>query len=392
MQEQVAVLSKKKFTKYLDGDSSLLIDLVRVVACEMVVVCHVFNIYDNHFHKVFDNSNIFYEINIFLGVVGVILFFIVSGIVISNSLLRNLDSNKDYSFVNFFVDRFSRIYAGLVPCLFFVVICDIVLSAINPGYFTNMDIFVLNATTVLGSLFMIQNMFPLNITTPAYAGTLWTLNIEWWLYLTFGWIVVNMKKGIKSGMLSLIPFIIPLLVFVYIPAETLLVGSAENLVIVWCIGVAATLLYVYFDRSRWDNRLDYAMYFAAILVVGRLAYIYYSNSSYFDLTLEILLSICIILLMLKYKGQNRFDNIKFKSIIKFMGRYSFTLYLVHFVIENTIFGLYLSLELNFSLVILFAFSIILSNIIAIMIAYPTEMQYKKLSRFLNSKINGTIIR
>jgi len=392
MQEQVAVLSKKTLMRYLDGDSSILIDLIRVVACEMVVVSHVFDTYTKYFHRATNNTNTFYELDVFLGFVGVIMFFIVSGIVISNSLLKNLDSNKNYGFINFFADRFSRIYAGLVPCLFFIAICDLALSVINPAYYTSMDTFSLSIATILGSLFMVQNMFPLHITTPPYAGVLWTLNIEWWLYLTFGWVAVNMKKGLRSGVLPLVLFTAPLLLFVYLPAEVLLIDSAENLVIVWYIGVAATILYLYFDRSKWDYRLNYAICAAAVLLAGRIAYIYYSNSSYLDLTLEFLLAICIILLMLKYKGRNRFDHTNLKSVIKFMGKYSFTLYLVHLVIENTVFALYLAWGLKFPMALLFVFSIVLSNLIAIAIAYPTEMQYRKLSRFLNGKVNAAMGR
>ena len=68
-----------------------------------------------------------------------------------------------------------------------------------------------------------------------------------------------------------------------------------------------------------------------------------------------------------------------------MGKYAFTLYLTHFVIENLIFSYYVTNGFTIPVVYVFAISIIISNFIAILIAYPTEMQYKKLSGYLTRK-------
>jgi peptidoglycan/LPS O-acetylase OafA/YrhL len=70
-----------------------------------------------------------------------------------------------------------------------------------------------------------------------------------------------------------------------------------------------------------------------------------------------------------------------------MGSYSFTLYLTHFIIENLVFATYLAQGWNYPLFFVFGFSIILSNFIAIIIAYPTEMRYKKVANFLKKKVN-----
>ncbi len=379
MQNQVVESVKRQDSQYLSNDSSFLIDILRVIACEMVVICHVAYIYDQYFSLTKNNTNPLYELDIFLGDLGVIIFFIVSGIVISNSLFRKLDLNKSYGFMNYFIDRFSRIYTGLIPCLIFIFICDLAMLAINSGYFYQFNTGGISITAFVGNLFMLQNLKLTGINVPAFGGQLWTLNIEWWLYLLFGWIVVNLKKGAKWGLF----FLIPLLLFAYYPLTLFITDASENLVLVWFMGVTATLVYLFSDIISWNKRLNYAIIALGVLIIGRIGSIYYFNGQFFDLTLEVLLVLVLILLMAKYKNSDRFGTSKFKKAVKFMGKYAFTLYLTHFVIENLIFSIYLTLGMKYSLIAVFGFAIILSNIIAILVAYYTEMRYRAVAKFFN---------
>jgi len=376
---------------YLKGDSSLLIDFIRVIACEMVVVCHVFLIYNIYFDMPVNNTNIFYILDVTLGNTGVVLFFIVSGIVISHSLFKKAAVDSSYGFMNYFIDRFSRIYTGLIPFLIFLFFCNIILLGMDPDYFHKIDLGLgTEAITYFGNLLMLQNFVFPDIKTPAYGGILWTLNIEWWLYLLFGWISINLIRGKKFDLY----FLVPLLLFAYFPLLKLLLDSSrDTLIVVWFMGVAATLLYVN-TKIKWDRRFNYAIFALAFLVIARIGMIIRHSGTIFDLTLETLLVFLVVLLMLKYKGMNRFENTRVKGIIKFMSKYSFTLYLVHFVIENLIFCLYLTSGLNFPLILVFAFAIIMSNIAAIIIAYPTEMRYKHIAKYLNglrTRITGARI-
>jgi len=391
---------------YLSGDSSLIIDIIRVIACEMVVISHTFDISIVYFHIIANISVPFITvINDFFGHVGVILFFIVSGIVISNSLLKNIDINETYDFKNYFIDRFSRIYTGLVPCLIFIFIFATILLNTSKEYciamrFPNIDFF-----SWIGSLFMLQgirfpniqahsysSMLQSHINTPPFAVVLWTLNIEWWMYLAFGLIAISIKKKKK---LNLLNFIL-LLLFLYYPLEELIFNLHENLVIVWLMGMGITLLYQYIGKIKWYQQLNYVITAIAFLIIGRIGiltqisfsptYILH-NARFYDLVLEVLLVIFILLLLIKYKDQNHFADTKIRKVFNFMGRYSFTLYLTHFIIENLVFVTYLNQSWNYPLVFVFGFSVILSNFIAIIIAYPTEMKYKKVAYFLKKKLN-----
>ena len=235
---------------YLSGDSSFIVDLLRVLACEMVVLSHVFTIYDGYYLLSLNFSNPFDVLENFLGDVGVIIFFIVSGIVISNSLFKSMDSNKSYGFLNYFINRFSRIYSGLIPSLLFIILFDIILISINPDYFIKMSEYSFTVIPFIGNALMLQRLPIINITTPPFAGILWTLNIEWWLYLTFGWIVTKFRSNVKMSLL----FFIPLFLFASYPLYLLLNDAYENLVMVWFMGVSITCIFLTEWNKKWEQR------------------------------------------------------------------------------------------------------------------------------------------
>jgi peptidoglycan/LPS O-acetylase OafA/YrhL len=64
----------------------------------------------------------------------VLLFFALSGMLICYSLLKKL-GNPTYGFKNFFVDRFSRIYSGLVPAMLLSAFFAALIYFTNYSYF-----------------------------------------------------------------------------------------------------------------------------------------------------------------------------------------------------------------------------------------------------------------
>src|SRR5262249_18727151 len=51
---------------------------------------------------------------------GVLVFFTISGFVICYSTMTKRAVDPSYSFADYFVERFTRIYCGLIPALLFV--------------------------------------------------------------------------------------------------------------------------------------------------------------------------------------------------------------------------------------------------------------------------------
>jgi len=134
--------------------------------------------------------------------------------------LMNKLKNPKYGFRSFFVDRFSRIYSGLVPALLLSAVFSVVIYLTNYSYYQylssmqsppslltfSMTLFMLERFPVdfFNSIFAPLGLtFPLPSVTPfGFNGILWTLVVEWWIYMAFGWFVFGLlaligkrKKG-----------------------------------------------------------------------------------------------------------------------------------------------------------------------------------------------------
>jgi len=162
------------------NDTSVTLDALRAAAAQMVCIGH---------------GLVFFGVGSaarpphlpWMQNVGVLLFFLMSGFLITATLVRK-SSDPDYTFARYFVDRFSRIYSGLVPALAFVVVIDglTIWLTSEPPILQYYDL-----KTLLASLAMLpgyRGVFPnvLQWSTFGSASPLWTLGIEWHIYMFVG--------------------------------------------------------------------------------------------------------------------------------------------------------------------------------------------------------------
>lgn len=96
------------------NDTSVTLDLLRAVAAQMVCVGHGISF----FMPAWRPSELPLMQN-----VGVLIFFVLSGTLITFTLIER-SKDPSYGFGTFFLERFARIYSGLIPALLFVVVLD----------------------------------------------------------------------------------------------------------------------------------------------------------------------------------------------------------------------------------------------------------------------------
>ena len=146
----------KSIRKAISRESSVFLNLIRFIACELVVIGHFLTRYQP------GTAEASLRLGRTLGGAAVLLFFILSGLLISYSLHNKLD-NPDYRFRSYFVDRFSRIYSGLVPAMLLGTIIVVVIYFTNYSYFV--DLCSMQSTpslfTFAMTLGMLEN-FPTN--------------------------------------------------------------------------------------------------------------------------------------------------------------------------------------------------------------------------------------
>ena len=279
------------------------------------------------------------------------LFFILSGFLISFSLFRK---NFNVTFREFFLARFCRIYCGLIPALIFIVLIDWLFMRL--GGYSHYDAFSIKA--FLGNIFMLQNFPAFHIPTFGSGRPFWTLNIEWWLYMFWGWFLLKCLFVPKIKFVSLLILIL----FVLMPFR-----NKYDLSILWGLGAISVFIINFKNLVKNKN----------VLLIGGLffvAYLGFHSIKYrcdYNLKNHLLLFSCFIFFVLYTEKINFIPSKKFSSVVKFFADYSFTLYLIHYSICE------LLIKYTNNLFLL----LVIPNFIAIVLAEFTEKKHKQLYNY-----------
>lgn len=131
---------------------------------------------------------------------GVVIFFLLSGYLISQTLHRRL-ARPNSIFLDYAIDRWSRIYSGFLPAVVFVLILDRFMIANYPG----VHIETVQRSTVellLANLAMLQ--LPAWFLPFGSAAPFWTVAIEFWIYIFVGLIAFSVRDGLSPIKIALI--------------------------------------------------------------------------------------------------------------------------------------------------------------------------------------------
>ena len=155
----------------------------------------------------------FYHLNLSYfdyGFLGVDIFFVISGFVITSIISKEIEKTKKFDFYNFYTRRFKRIY----PVLFFILTISLFLVI----FLQPLDLFLNNLKVYFLSLFGVSNFYYLfskkdyfdTVFDDPFAHT-WSLGVEEQFYIIFPlllFFILKYEKYIKSILiLSLLVFI-----------------------------------------------------------------------------------------------------------------------------------------------------------------------------------------
>ncbi len=138
-------------------------------------------------------SVIFYHANLVIfdknflsgGFLGVDIFFVISGYLITSIILREIYKTNNFSFINFYERRIRRI----IPALFFVILCSLPFAYL----ILFMEPIIDFSKSIISSIFFISNIY-FNFTGNVYGEehTLlkpllhtWSLSVEEQFYILF---------------------------------------------------------------------------------------------------------------------------------------------------------------------------------------------------------------
>jgi len=240
--------------KPLSPSASAALDLIRAAAAWAVMWSHLRTMFfADYQHATHPGAplKIIYFLTGF-GHEAVIVFFVLSGFLVSSSIFRNLAVGK-WSWVEYAIHRAARLYVVLIPGLLLGLLWDLLGSKwpaatglysqelINLGFWIPQH--NLTPGIFLGNLLFLQT-----IVCPTFGsnGPLWSLSNEFWYYVLFP---ISLFAGISWFRRSL-RWAIPLSAIAVFLASFLGLVKLAGFV-VWVAGSALVLVYSRFTlRSK----------------------------------------------------------------------------------------------------------------------------------------------
>ena len=263
--------------------------------------------------------------------VGVDIFFLISGFVITSSIFNHIKFKNDFYFFDFLLKRIKRIFPNLI---FFLIIFNIIyflFLEINDGIF--FEIIISSLSTILG----ISNFYYILNPNLGYFGDTvkwlnhtWSLSVELQFYLFYGiliFLLSNIKKFFKIKKIIiyfLITFSAVSLYFFLFSTGKYLSNYFFSLSRFWEFFLGALIYLISFNRLKNLVKINFTyfiFYFLIFLVmVNFLPY----NLNYKIVIISVVLIICFCMIFNSYR-----KIFLVNDFFKFYGNISYSFFLWH---------------------------------------------------------------
>ena len=336
------------------------LNIFRGIAALLVFIGHLRNIYFKDYQYVQDTNLLidFFYLVTSLGHPAVMIFFVISGFVITNLIFKDLNS---FSFIQYLIDRLIRLWTVLIPAIIFSLVVYYFLSNFYPeiiqGKYRNIinsgpsiDNYKITLFQIIGNIFFLQGIL---VKTLEINGPLWSLSYELWYYVLFPIILYNFRIfKYQSNTKNLIFFLFLVFNLWFIPSKILLYFF------IWLLG---SLLYFLKDiqiKYTKSNIILSLFFFILTLLNFKINFFKLNNFSN-DLIIALGFS---YFLFVTLKLKINFFNLK---IFNYLSNISYSLYLFHFPIILIIFSLIQKNKFTLNLINLIYFFLISFLIIII---------------------------
>lgn len=330
----------------LDGNQQTILDIFRVVAALFVMVGHSFSFYRL---TVFKNQTYFPS----LQNIGVVIFFLLSGFLTAFSLTKK-NRGHQYSFSKFFAYKTSRILKEYIPGLVLIAIIDFISIIINAERYSYYQAF--NVKQFVGNALMLHNMGPYGVLglifVPFGSGRpLWTLPVEWWLYMLFGALFLSLSNRERISF----PQIILFGVIVFMCSNYLITGRGNGLGFVFALGVLGYYCYELISRNMAIIIFSFScILYIAYGVIAKEAYTVYS-----------FVILWLVFCSAMRIGRGMKPTVRRNPVLAFMSKSTFMLYLIHY----SIIDLFATADISWSVPFKFFAGMVISLVVSFLAYY-----------------------
>ena len=347
------------------------IDGLRAIAVTSVILFH-------------SQVNIF-GTNLAGGYLGVDIFFVISGYLITKLILNEIKTNKSFSFKNFYIRRFRRLMPMiLVVCLLTYILAWIFLL---PQFLVEYLKSMMSGIFFSANFFFYFNEVEYNATSSLYKPLLhlWSLSVEEQFYLVYPIVLLTIYKNFKNNLsiffifVGILSFILSLVLSFKNPSLSFYILPTR----IWELLIGALAARMHLQNHQFiKNR--YHLFFQALgliliffsffyfkienLIIGNdigaltVTKIFSTHPGFFSI-----MSVIGAFLIIIFTNSGGFINklLSFKPIV-FIGLISYSLYLWHYPIFSLL--RISTFETNgFFKIILFASSILILSILSYLI-------------------------
>lgn len=280
------------------------------------------------------------------GFLGVDVFFVLSGFLITTLLIKEYDAGKRIGLKNFYMRRVLRLAPALLLFLLVVVIISFLFLQKKQLYYSLVDVLI--------ALFYMSNWsHAFNIHPPAFIGHIWTLSVEEQFYILWPLTFILLLKVIKSrGYIALIVLLAAIsswMLRIYLlssgatikrvyagldtRADTLLIGCFLAIVL-------SSNLMSLNARQRLSNALRYMAPLSAVLIIRFFVVQYWMSPRLYYVNFFVLeILIAIIILDIVISGQSMLKSMLSARPLVWFGGISYGVYLWHYPIYTYMFNI-----------------------------------------------------
>lgn len=273
--------------------------------------------------------------NIFAGgFVGVDIFFLISGFLITGILILNIKRDGRIDFKKFFERRIRRI----LPALLFVIL---VVSIFSHIILLPIDLIELSLSS-LYAVFFNSNLY-FYLTDLQYGTSLglfkpllhtWSLAVEEQFYLLFPFLLFFLKKDLNK--IFIIIFLLTILSFFYANLTSFNNFKLSFYILpsrIWEISLGSLLALIIFNSKKMytNNLLNYISPKIGLILIILSVFLFNKNTLHPSIITLVPL-IGVILIILFSNKDEIITKILSSRLFVFVGKISFSLYLWHFPI------------------------------------------------------------
>lgn len=298
---------------------------LRAIAAFSVIIAHIEGYKDKlslpNFHK---------SLGI-LGPLGVYLFFVLSGFLISYLLILEYNKNDIVNVKKFYVRRVLRIW----PLYFFIVFLGffVLPEFLEPNYFhvkTTPDFFKKISLTVL----FLPNLLLYVYGSIFAIGVLWSVGAEEQFYLIWPWVVNYYKAKLYTPLLSILSMIITfkllcgLMEYAH-PAYSRYITIAKSMLPFDYMCIGGIFAYSYYKRDSLYKFIckNHVFYFCIFTVLFFICLRDFFET--YQTVVNIIFGVSFAVIIVNISTNNKAKFIANSKFLDFSGRISYGIYMYH---------------------------------------------------------------